>query len=102
MTEEVISSVGQNETTKEDRRWCVYMHIFPNNKAYIGITCEDPKRRWKNGQGYRQNQPVVYNAIKHYGWENIEHYIFQKNLTEQDAKHLERLLIAIFKTNCKR
>ena len=26
----------------------VYIHIFPNNKVYIGITSQKPKRRWNN------------------------------------------------------
>ena len=46
-----------------NRNYCVYIHKFPNNKMYIGISKEeDINRRWQNGLGYK-NQ-VVYRAIK--------------------------------------
>ena len=88
---------------KELKEWCVYIHTFPNNKAYIGIAHGDPKKRWKYGYGYKQEyQPAMYYAIKKYGWNNIQHYIFAEQLTEKEAKHMEQLLIALYKTNCCR
>lgn len=60
----------------EDRRWCVYEHLFPNGKRYVGITSKPPKTRWENGAGYaKDGQPVMYNAIQKYGWDNIEHNV---------------------------
>ena len=85
-----------------NRNYCVYIHKFPNNKMYIGISKEeDINRRWQNGLGYK-NQ-VVYRAIKKYGWENIKHIILYRNFTEEKAKFKERLLIKLFNTNiyCK-
>ena len=35
--------------------YIVYMHISPNNKKYIGITCQSLKNRWRNGEGYKNN-----------------------------------------------
>lgn len=29
--------------------YCIYKHTFPNNKIYIGITAQNPARRWANG-----------------------------------------------------
>ena len=85
------------------RRWCVYVHIFPNGKKYFGITSKTPNARWENGTGYSQtNQPVMYNAIQKYGWENIEHKILFENLTLKEACAKEQELIAKFKTNCCR
>lgn len=88
----------------EDKKWCVYMHINKiNNKAYIGVTSRNPKDRWgNNGSGYRENQQIFHRAIQKYGWENFEHIIWKDNLSEEESKHIERLLIALFKTNCKR
>lgn len=34
------------------RRFCVYKHLFPNGKCYIGITSMSPNKRWNNGHGY--------------------------------------------------
>ena len=50
--------------------YSVYIHIFPNQKVYIGITKQEVKKRWKLGEGYK-GQDYVYKAIKKYGWANI-------------------------------
>lgn len=85
------------------KKWCVYIHISPSNKAYVGITSQKPKRRWKGGYNYSEkSQPAFYHAIQKYGWGNFEHIIFAENVSEQEAKHMEVLLIALYKTNCRR
>lgn len=87
--------------TKE-RCYCVYKHIFPNNKVYIGITCKKPIYRWNNGNGYKKTSSYMYNAIKKYGWENIKHEILFEGLTKQDAENKEIELIKLYKSNdCK-
>jgi len=73
------------------------MHTTPSGKKYIGITGCSLSKRWKNGEGYNQC-PVFYNAIKKYGWSNIEHYIVKNGCTEAEAKELEKELIAKYKT----
>lgn len=73
--------------------YTVYMHVTPNNKKYIGITMRNPKLRWKNGSGYLNNSHF-YNAIKKYGWDNIEHKILFTNLTKEEAEAKEIELIA--------
>ncbi len=70
----------------------VYMHIFPNNKVYIGITCRKPEYRWNNGKAYYHNQFMV-RAIKKYGWDNIEHKILYENLSREEAEQKEIELI---------
>lgn len=81
--------------------YSIYVHTFPNGKRYIGVTCQEPTRRWKNGEGYYQ-QPLVYNAIKKYGWHNIDHKILYTDLTQDEAFDLEVQLITEWKTNNKR
>ena len=76
-----------------ENNYIVYIHIFPNNKVYIGITCKTPKQRWKNGKSYTNNK-YMNNAIKKYGWESIEHKILYKNLTKEAAEQKEIELIA--------
>ena len=79
--------------------YCVYIHTFPNGKVYVGITCTAPERRWRaDGSGYRK-QPVIYHAIKKYGWENINHEIAASNLTKDEACKFEMLLIDKLKSN---
>lgn len=45
---------------------------------------------------------MFYRAIKKYGWDNFEHIIFAEQLTHAEAINMERLLIALYKTNCNR
>ena len=72
------------------------MHIFPNNKKYIGITNQNVKDRWRsNGQGY-EKQKAIWNAIQKYGWENIEHKILYQKLSKQEAEEKEQELIKQF------
>lgn len=87
----------------ENKKFIVYEHLFLNGKRYIGITCKKPNERWENGSGYnKDNQSAVYNAIKKYGWNNIQHNILFSNLTKEEAQQKEIELIAFYKTNCRR
>lgn len=81
--------------------YCVYMHICPNNKRYIGITCCKPvNRRWQNGYGYRYNDHF-FRAILKYGWENIQHIILEDNLSSEDAGTKEQEYIQKYKTDIR-
>lgn len=93
----------------EEKKWCVYIHYCKiSNKSYIGIT-NDIKARWgnkgskylvKNKDGFDAH-PVFASALRKYSdWNNDwEHIIFDDNLTEKEAQRIEKLLIALFKTN---
>lgn len=83
-----------------NKKWVIYMHIFPNNKRYIGVAIinegETPKRacinRWgHNGEGYKTQR--VYRAIKKYGWENVKHEILFECVPEDQVDELEIYLI---------
>lgn len=74
--------------------YTVYEHLFPNGKKYIGITCREPKKRWKGGYyGYAHNK-YMQNAINKYGWENVKHTILFTNLNKKDAESKEIELIS--------
>jgi group I intron endonuclease len=82
-----------DKTVTEGTKWVVYIHTFPNNKKYVGITSLDVTERWgKNGCGYR-GQTIIYRAIKKYGWDNIKHEVVMYNLTEDEACKIETSLI---------
>ena len=78
-----------------NKNYCVYEHIFPNGKKYIGISC-DPEKRWRNGKGY-ETQPKIARAINKYGWENVTHNIIIDGISKEQAEMLERYLIAELK-----
>lgn len=80
--------------------WSVYMHTSPSNKVYIGITSQEPKKRWGNGSNYSK-QPYFYAAIQKYGWENIKHEVLFSNLAEFEAKQKEVELIEKYQSTDK-
>lgn len=77
---------------------CVYMHIAPNGKRYVGITTAyRPKWRFCNGSGYNGNK-YFHSDIEKYGWENIMHIICATDLDIPEACNLEMQLIREFDT----
>ena len=80
----------------ENKKYYVYKHTFPNNKVYIGITQQEPEKRWKKGLGYDSHQILMKRAIKKYGWNNIKHEILFKNLSKNDACKKEIELITLY------
>lgn len=80
-----------------DKCYTVYMHISPSGRRYIGITRQEPEKRWLNGKGY-QNQ-IFGRAVKKYGWNNIKHEILFRGLTKEEAEQKEIELIAYYESN---
>jgi len=78
-------------------QYTVYELIFPDGKAYIGMTRQRVERRWAKGYGYK-NQPV-YKAILRYGWNNITHNIVLLNVSREEAQKAERKLIEQYKND---
>lgn len=78
--------------------YCVYKHTSPNGKVYIGITAQNPLRRWNSGKSYYK-QRYFGEAIKKYGWDNFKHEILFDDLTKEEACQKEIELIAKFKSN---
>ena len=76
----------------QDKHYIVYKHTAPNGKVYIGITGQNPLKRWASGFGY-ETQIYFWRAIVKYGWINIKHEILYENLSEQEAKDIEIRLI---------
>jgi len=75
-----------------DKKYYLYMHRLKEDPSfvYIGKTCNDPKERW-SGKGNRyKTSPKFYNAIQKYGWDNFEHIILFRNLSQKEANEKER------------
>lgn len=75
----------------------LYIHEFPNGKAYVGITSQDVEARWRRGEGYK-NQ-FVYKAILKYGWDEILHRVLISGMTKEEAEEKEMYYISALKTN---
>ena len=94
--------------TEEEKKWCVYMHTCKhNNKVYVGITSQRINKRWQNGLGYLNKnkdgtykQPLMARAVLKYSdWDNDwEHTIFAENLSNNEARTMERILVALYDT----
>lgn len=79
-------------------KYIVYKHTAPNGKIYIGITCRNPKDRWRSGEGYKKNDHF-YRAIQKYNWSNFEHTILLTGLTKDEATKAEIDIIKKYKAN---
>lgn len=86
--------------TDNDRCYTVYMHTSPSGKRYIGITCQKPEDRWRNGNGYK-TQSYFYKSIFKYGWGNFKHEVLYCGLTKEDAEQKEIELIKRYKSDNK-
>lgn len=77
----------------------VYKYTSPSNKIYIGITSKTLNERAKyNGCGY-ERCTAFWRAIEKYGWENFTCEILAQELTEEEAKRLERYYIKLYNSN---
>ena len=79
--------------------YTVYQHRnLKNGKSYIGMTSQEPKKRWHNGRGYK-NQPKMWADIQNSDWnKDWVHGILGKFENEQDALNYEAFLIAMLDT----
>lgn len=80
------------------RNYHLYIHVNKvNKKRYVGITCQDIKKRWGGGSNYK-NSTYFYHAIQKYGWNNFDHYVLYTELTKEEAEQKEIELIAFWNT----
>lgn len=79
--------------------YCIYKHIAPNGKIYIGQT-NNTKHRWFPSNYV--NSTYFYRAIQKYGWENFQHIVIEDNLTLEEANIREQYYIELYEsTNYK-
>lgn len=94
------------------KKYLVYKHTNKvNGLVYIGITCQKPEKRWRNGYGYRpakdedgnEKSLRFWDAIQEYGWDGFDHLILVRGLTKDEAEWLEIQLIAAYdSTDCEK
>lgn len=83
---------------EEKREYCVYRHKTFDDRIYIGITCQDVNRRWRNGAGYMHNA-YFQRFVKKYGWDSMEHKVLYSNLTRKEAEEKEVKLIRFYNSD---
>ena len=79
------------------KKYCVYIHTAPNNKKYVGQTCQRIEARVNGGKGY-SNNPHLFSAITKYGWEAFVTEVVADNLSPDEADALEIELITKYNT----
>lgn len=102
-----IIKVQSDTNIDDERKWCVYIHTSPSGKRYVGITSKKPERRWgSDGNGYLNKnpdgtykQPIMANAVLKYPWNMWDHEVVVNNITESQAKQIEKELIQYYQTN---
>ena len=73
------------------------MLTSPSGRSYIGQTRQPLEKRLRQ---HREEGgcPLIYDAIKKYGWDNIEVTVLHEQVPVNDLLWLERHCIAIFNT----
>lgn len=74
----------------------VYAHILPTKEVYIGMSKNQPSRRW---QPSLYKGTILASYIIEYGWENIQHKVLLDALTKEQAEQWEDLIIQALSMN---
>ena len=77
--------------------YTVYQHRnLKNGKSYIGMTSQNPKKRWKSGWGYKNNLRMWFD-IQNSDWnKDWEHNIIGKFEDKDEALNIEEMFIWLF------
>lgn len=80
---------------KNSRKYQVYVHTCPNGKKYVGCTSQELEERWHGGRSY---SGIFQRDILKYGWDNIQHEVFEvESKEEMYRKEVE--LISFYHSN---
>jgi group I intron endonuclease len=73
----------------------IYCFIFPNDKRYIGFSTKNVKQRWSMHKHHAKNgvKNKLYNAIRKYGFDNIEKIIL---IEHPDKKYTLEILESLY------
>lgn len=89
--------MGRQDVKSKEKFYTIYVHINKYNlKVYVGQTCQDVNRRWRDGKGYTNSETYFKNAINKYGWDGFEHIILETELTKNQADFYEKLYIMTY------
>lgn len=75
----------------------VYAHTTPNGLYYVGMSKQQPRKRWNKSAYKEPNSLAPY--ISEYGWENIQHKVLIDGLTKEQAEAWEDRIIQALSMN---
>ena len=78
--------------------YSIYVHTTPDGKKYVGSTSQKPKIRFNRGRNYR-NSTRFYDAIKFFGWDNIQHHVLETVEDKETALKREEYYTLLWRTN---
>ena len=95
---ELIERVKPDNVMKTKQRlWHVYAHVSKiDGKKYIGMTCRDPKERWR--PIYYVYSPIFYRAIEEHGFDSFWHVVLVSVDTREKANYFERYFVKYWDT----
>lgn len=82
---------------KKNKVFCIYKHISPSGKAYIGQT-NDYRKRCGEHKRSTSGCAVFKKAVERYGWDNFKHEILLTGLTVEEANQCEVIAIKLHNT----
>lgn len=85
----------------KENMYTVYRMIFPNGKSYIGMTKDFQARQKSHKQRMKDNKCkyLLYNALRKYGFENIEWNVLSLHTYVKCAEQSERYYIQYYSNN---
>ena len=75
----------------ENKTWTVYKITSPTGKSYVGATSLPPKQRFNGGLGYKFNEPMFADIVKH-GWDSFTKEtiaVYDDEQTAREREHAE-------------
>lgn len=77
--------------------YSVYMHKNQvNNKVYIGVTKQNPEKRFQKGIGYKYSNKAFWEDIEKYGWDKFSHTILETGLSKESVSDREEYYIRLY------
>ena len=78
--------------------YSIYLHTTPDGKKYVGSTSQELNKRFSRGHLYKNNTRF-YDAIKLFGWDNIEHQVLETVEDKKIAIKREEYYTLLFRSN---
>ena len=76
----------------------IYVHTTPDGRKYVGCTSLKTYKRFQGGCNYK-NCTRFNDAIKFFGWDNIEHKILETVEDKETALKREEYYTLLFRSN---
>ena len=78
--------------------YSIYVHTTPDGKKYVGSTSQEPNKRFLGGCNYKCSTRF-YDAIKFFGWDNIQHQVLETVEDKETALKREEYYTLLLRSN---